>query len=110
MMQRKPLRPIDFRTLKEQVPIERVLELMGCKPVRLRGTELRGPCPVHKSSSETSQTFGVNTERNAFKCFKCGAYGNQLDLAAYHFGIEQGQIVRASVRLCRELGIEVPRT
>lgn len=109
-MQREPLRPIDFRMLKEQVPIERVLELIGWQPVVKRGPELRGPCPVHKSKSEGSQTFAVNTDKNGFKCFKCGESGNQLDLAAHHFGIEKGQVVRASVRLCRELGIEIPRT
>ena len=51
----------------------------------------------------------MNTDKNAFKCFKCDAGGNQLDLAACYFGIEKGQVVRAAVRLCREQGIEVPR-
>lgn len=102
-------RPIDFQRLKGEVPIARVLELYHWQPVIKRGAELRGPCPIHKSSSDTSTTFSVNTEKNAFNCFKCEASGNQLDLAACYFGIEKGQVVRAAVRLCRELGIEVPR-
>ena len=103
------LRPIDFRALKQQVPIERVLEFYKWRHVKTSGRELRGPCPVHRSKSETSRVFSVSQSKNAWKCFKCEAGGNQLDLAAHYFGIPQDQFVRVAVALCRELRIDIPR-
>jgi DNA primase len=105
------LRPIDFRQLKELINLNDVLELYGWSPNRVLkgGTELRGPCPVHGSTSPKSVIFSVTPQRNAFKCFKCGAEGNQLDLAAHYFGMPRDQIVKIAVRLCQELGKEIPR-
>lgn len=108
-MMYEPLRPVDFLRLKNEVPIERVLELTDWQLIEKSGANLRGPCPLHGSTSLASTSFAVNIELDAFKCFKCQASGNQLDLAAAWFGIEHGQVVRTAIRLCRELGIEVPR-
>jgi hypothetical protein len=88
------LAPIDFQALKAEVSL---LE------------ELRGPCPVHGSSSATSTIFAVSPTKNAWKCHKCEAGGNQLDLAASYFNLPQDQVVRIAVALCRELGREIPR-
>lgn len=103
------LDPIDFRQLKLDVPITKVLELYHWKPVKRSGQQLRGPCPVHGSKSETSQILSVSPKKNAWKCFKCEAGGNQLDLAAHYFRIPKDQVVRVAVALCRELRIDVPR-
>ena len=113
MMHEQPRRlsPIDFRRLKDEVPIAAVLQLYAWKPnaVRQGGTELRGPCPIHGSKSETSTIFSVSPQKNAFKCFSCDAGGNQIDLAGHYFGIPREESVRVAVALCRELGIDVPR-
>jgi DNA primase len=108
---RNELRPIDFRQLKELVSVLDVLELYRWNPNRVYrgGAQLRGPCPIHGSTSAKSLIFAVNPERNAFKCFKCGAEGNQLDLAAHYFSLPKDQIVKIAVRLCRELGKDIPR-
>lgn len=105
------LRPIDFGALKQAVSIVELLESFGWKPVRTRrgGRELRGPCPIHKSSSATSLIFSVTPSRKIFKCFKCDAGGDTIALAAYLFGIARDQRVKAAVALCKQLGIEVPR-
>ena len=103
------LAPIDFKAMKADVSILDVLRLMNWEPNAQRKDELRGPCPVHKSKSPTSKIFSVSPEKNAFKCFSCDAGGNILDLAAHHFGIESSQVVRVAVKLCRELGREIPR-
>jgi transposase len=79
---------VSFRQLREQITIEQVLRHLGhfdC--LRGNSKQLRGPCPVHQSSSPTSQSFSVNLKKHAFQCFasKCGAAGNALDLwAAVH--------------------------
>ncbi len=108
---RNELRPIDFRQLKELVSVLDVLELYRWNPNRVYhgGTEFRGPCPIHGSTSAKSLIFTVNPERNAFKCFKRGAEGNQLDLAAHYFSLPKDHIVKIAVQLCRELGKDIPR-
>ena len=101
--------PVDFRELKSRVSIIEVLELMDWRPVKKSAGQLRGPCPVHCSTSENSQTFVVTPSKNAWKCFKCDSGGNQLDLAASYFKIDATNIVWVAVQLCEQLGIEVPR-
>ena len=105
------LRPIDFRALKQSVSIVELLESIGWTAVRTRrgGSELRGPCPIHKSSSVTSLIFSVIPSRNIFKCFKCDAAGDIIALAAYLFSIPRDQRVKAAVQLCKHLGKQIPR-
>lgn len=106
---RQSFAPIDFRQLKAQVSIRQVLELYEWVPrVERSNGEARGPCPIHKSSSETSTIFAVNYDKNVFHCFKCKAGGNQLDLARLHFGFAPNQIVDAARQLGVTLGIENP--
>lgn len=103
------LAPINFAAVKATVGIHDVLHLLNWQAVRRRGDELRGPCPVHGSSSPASTIFAANIVRNIWKCHKCDAGGNQLDLAAHYFGLPPDQSVRIAVALCREYGIEIPR-
>ena len=105
------LKPVDFETLKTVVSIADVLESVGWESVETRrgGNELRGPCPIHKSSSRRSPIFSVTPSRGIFHCFKCDAGGDAIALAAYLFGIPPKQRVKAAVELCKHLGIEIPR-
>lgn len=57
-----------------------VLGLCGFKATEALGDQVRGPCPIHGSPSPTSRSFSANLRKNNFRCFKCGASGNQLDL------------------------------
>ena len=100
--------PIDFAEAKRLVSIREVLELLNWKETSRRGPQLRGPCPVHKSTNEKSRSFSVNLERNAFQCFgkKCEAKGNQLDLYAAVTGL---QIYDSTTQLFEKLGRELPR-
>jgi hypothetical protein len=43
--------------------------------------------------------------RNAFRCFKCGASGNQLDLWA---ATTKTDLYAATIDLCRRLHIDIP--
>jgi hypothetical protein len=38
---------IDYRALRNQMPMARVLELIGYHPTSRRGDQLRGACPFH---------------------------------------------------------------
>jgi DNA primase len=96
---------IDFAELRRRVPIVRVLELVGFRPVRRSGAELRGPCPIHRSRSPRSRSFAANVEKNVFHCFQCGAAGNVLELYA---AVHPIGIYRAAVELCKRLDVELP--
>lgn len=98
-------RGIDYAAVRQQISISQVLREIGWEPVKASGTQIRGPCPVHKSSREKSRIFSVNTQRNIWKCFKCDDGGNQLDLYAAVTGLP---IYQACLELCEKLGIEPP--
>jgi hypothetical protein len=65
-----------------------VLELLHWQPVVCRGVQVRGPCPVHGSSSPHSRVFSAHLGRNVWQCFRGGASGNALDLWAVATGQE----------------------
>lgn len=100
-------RAIDYRELRRLISIRDVLELIRWQPAKARGAHLRGPCPVHKSSQETSTLFVVNTERNIWYCHspKCKTGGNQLDLWMRLAGLS---LYDAAVDLCQRTGRDVP--
>jgi hypothetical protein len=57
---------IDYAMVRQIVPMARVLELLAFEPVARNGQQLRGPCPVHRSSSPESRSFSVNLATQAF--------------------------------------------
>lgn len=74
----KPL--IDFQAIHQQLRITDVLQLLGAKPQSIRGSQWRGPCPLHGSTRATSRCFSANIQKHIFHCFKCGKGGNALEL------------------------------
>ena len=97
---------IDFAAVRALVPLADVLALLQFTPNRTRGTEQRGPCPVHGSSAPgRSQCFSANLHDNICRCFKCGFGGNALDLWAKATGLS---IYDAALDLCQRLGRPVP--
>ena len=97
-----PRRGVDFRALKNIVSMASVLELLDWKAISQNGQQLRGPCPIHKSTSERSRSFSVNVEKHAFQCFGCGKKGNQLDLFAAATGLP---LLEAAWTLVGRLGL-----
>src|SRR5258708_3108117 len=82
---------VDFRTVKQNVSIEQVLEHYNIRLRRTNKTALRGFCPLPTHSSEKSrESFGVDTEKNIWACqsSSCATArqgkkgGNILDLVA----------------------------
>ena len=96
---------IDFGTVRSKITLAQVLELLGFVVQERSESQVRGPCPVHRSTSARSRSFSANLAQNQYRCFKCGSSGSQLELwAAVH-----GQSVyRAAIDLCQRLGIDVP--
>jgi hypothetical protein len=96
---------IDYAALRAHVRIEDVLRLANFRASEALGVQLRGPCPIHGSQSPTSRSFSVHVDKNTFRCFKCGASGNQLDLWV---AISKLSLHEAARDLCERLGIDPP--
>src|SRR5688572_2046617 len=71
---------IDFVLLRQELELAQVLELVGFRARTRRGPVLRGPCPVHGSTSPQSRSFAAHLDKRCWHCFTCGAGGNALDL------------------------------
>jgi DNA primase len=97
---------IDFRTLRCQVGMDAVLELLGFAGRPRRGGQVRGPCPLHARHSPRSRPFSANLEKNAYRCFHCGCSGNQLDLWA---AATRQPLSQAAIELCDKLHRPVSR-
>ena len=96
---------VDFNRLRSEITMSEVLDQLGFQATSRTGNQLKGPCPVHGSSSEGSRTFSVNLETGRYYCHKCKSHGNQLELWA---AVNKQTIYEASVDLCRAVNREVP--
>jgi DNA primase len=96
---------IDLKQVRQQIPIQQVLDLLGFVPTVRVGIRLRGPCPVHGSRSTRSRVFSVSLVHDRYRCFKCHSAGTQLGLWAAVHGLT---IHAAAEDLCRRLGLPVP--
>ena len=96
---------IDFHMLRQEITMQQVLDLIGFQPTGRSGSQLRGPCPVHGSSSPQSRSLSVNLALGRYHCHKCGSQGNSLELWA---AVKHTSLYQASIDLCRNLGRDVP--
>jgi hypothetical protein len=80
---------LDFAHVKSQLPMRRVLEHLNLfTQLRGRGSQWRGPCPVHGQGK--GRTFSVHLEENVFQCFdaQCAIKGDVIDLWAAVKGLK----------------------
>ena len=63
---------LDYRALRAQIPIRAVLEELHYVPLRIRGDQWRGPCPLH-GSQDSSDCFSVQISKHVFFCHGCQA-------------------------------------
>jgi DNA primase len=96
---------VDFDRVRAQVSMADVLGQLRFEPTSVRGAQVRGPCPVHGSSSARSRSFSVSLALGRYRCFRCSSRGNALELWAAARGIG---IYAAALELCERLGIEIP--
>lgn len=86
---------VDFRSIKEAVSLEAVLEHYEVKNLRRRRRDqLEGCCPLH--GGERQDAFQANLSKNVFHCFACDAKGNVLDFVA---AMERCSIREAALKL-----------
>ena len=96
---------IDFAKLRAEITMEQVLNLLNFEPSSRSGSQWRGPCPVHRSTSPRSRSLSVNLTTRRYYCHKCQSKGNQIELWAE---CKQLPIYDAVIDLCRALGRDVP--
>ena len=96
---------VDFNVLRAEVTMQQVLQQLNWSATSRSGDQLRGPCPVHRSTSAGSRTFSVNLQSGRYYCHKCHSQGNQLELWA---AVHQLAIYQAALDLCQRLGRVVP--
>lgn len=98
-------RPIDYRTLREQVSLQQVLERIN--RVSIRGAQHRGPCPIHEPAATQGNKFSANLKRQVFRCFDsgCGVQGNVLDLWCSHTKLD---LYDAAIDMAKTFHLEVP--
>lgn len=96
---------VDFQILRSEITMQQVLDQLRFQPTSRSGSQLHGPCPVHRSSSPRSRSFSVNLETARYDCHKCESHGNQLELWA---AVHNLTLYNAAIDLCRALGKEVP--
>ncbi len=96
---------IHFAEVRARITLADVLDLLGFVPCESSGDQVRGPCPVHHSISPSSRSFSANLKLHIYRCFKCGASGNQLDLYAAVTGLG---LFEATLALCEQLHREIP--
>jgi DNA primase len=96
---------IDFARLRQQLSLSQVLDLLDYTPTTRRGPHVRGPCPVHGSTSPRSRSFAAHLEKKCWHCFRCGAGGNALDL---YLAVTRLPVHEGARQLCARLHLPVP--
>lgn len=82
-----------------------VLDLLKVQASETSGNQVRGVCPLHPAGTRRGRTFSANLQKDAYRCFKCGSAGNQLDLWAAATG---QSLHAAAIDLCNRLQMAVP--
>lgn len=97
---------VDYREIRERVPILDLLERCGWRAESNWGVDgtVRGGCPVHGSRAG-SRAFEVQPSRRVWRCWKCGAHGDVVQLAARLWELDQ---YTAALRLCELFGVDPP--
>lgn len=94
---------VDFRTIKQSVSMEQILEHYGLLAQFTRNDDrLSGPCPIHKGDNPTA--FRVSLSKNCWNCFsECRRGGNILDFVSL---MENVTVQRAASLIADWFGVE----
>ena len=98
---------IDYRALRNQVPVKRVLDLINYHPTSRRSHRLRGACAFHAPERPLPHCFSLELTRGLARGFVCGAQGNQLDLLA---PLRSLPLHEATLDLCEHAEVRIPVT
>jgi hypothetical protein len=90
----------DFQSIKQQVTIAQVIEMLGITGLTPHGETLRGFCPICKEGN--NRAFVVTPARNIFYCFSEKRGGSVIDLVARFKRIPESQ---AGQQLAQHFGL-----
>ncbi len=96
---------IDYRELRQRVPMAQVLNLIGFEATWRRGPQLRGLCPIPGCRSASRPTFSVHLTRHVYRRFACHSHGNALDLWA---AVRCLSLHPAAIALCQVANVTLP--
>jgi DNA primase len=97
---------LDYRALRAAISMEQTLSLLDFSASYRCGDQLRGCCPIHDPrGAGDRRCFSVHLGRGVFRCFGCGACGNQLDLWRLAHRLP---LYEASLDLCRQANLPPP--
>jgi hypothetical protein len=99
--------------IKRKIPIMTVVEESSLQ-LKKKGQSYFGLCPIH---GEKTPSFSVNPKKDKFKCFGCGASGDQIQLYALLNDLENGKAISilkkriglSEKKMTREQKIEVSK-
>lgn len=94
--------PQDFiADLVERVPLS---DVIGSRiTLKKSGSSLTACCPFHQ---EKTPSFHVNSQKNFYHCFGCGASGNSINFLREHDNLNFNEAVE---ELAKIAGVEIPR-
>ena len=61
---------IDYAEPRLRVSVADVLPLCGFQATGTSGDQIRGPCPIHGSTSPVSRSFSANLRKKTFRCLE----------------------------------------
>jgi len=86
---------VDFETVRREITMEQVLDLLGLQPSTRSGVQWYGSCPLHASRAGHRRWSSVNVALGCSYCHGCRSHGNPLVLSAavgklplYHAAID----------------------
>ncbi len=90
-----------FEQLRSKLDI---VNIVGQKVVlKRKGKEFLGLCPFH---SEHTPSFTVNSIKQFYHCFGCGAHGDLIKFVSSQSALSYNE---AAIKLAQDNGIEIPK-
>ena len=96
---------VDFETVRREITMEQVLDLLGVQPSKRSRVQWQGSCPLDASPSGHRRSFSVNVALGCYSRHGCRSHGNQLESWA---AATKLLLLQAANDLCRRLGRDVP--
>ena len=95
----KPMKPI-IEQIKEKLPISDALNRYTTVKVTSKGNALWCSCLQKQERTPSMQIF---PDKNYYRCFSCGTYGDQIDLVSEALRLTPKDAIKY---LAKDLGIE----
>jgi DNA primase len=97
------MKSINYERARAMVSMLDVMRLLDMRIGVSKRT--RWPCPIHGSKKLNSRSLSISVVKKCFRCFKCDAHGNHLDLYAK---VTEQELYPATLELFHKLNFDVP--